>query len=156
VQCGCILCGTNIHLALKGHSSASIGHGVVSGGDFTGSGNTVFEANSQRLPTLNVPLEEIAEPSAPAAQHRALAARLSSETVRRAVLSLPVRYREPVLLYYFHEMDVAAAARTMGLPEGTLKARLSRGRELLRRRFPLLEAELGTNEFAVQNVGKEA
>lgn len=105
---------------------------------------------------MNVPLEEIAEPSAPAAQHRALAARLSSETVRRAVLSLPVRYREPVVLYYFHEMDVAAAARTMGLPEGTLKARLSRGRELLRRRFPLLEAELGTNEFAVQNVGKEA
>jgi len=116
----------------------------------------VFRSELKRFPTLNVPLEEIAEPSAPAAQHHALALRLSSETVRRAVLSLPLRYREPVVLYYFHEMDVAAAARTMGLPEGTLKARLSRGRELMRRRFPQLESELGSSDLAVQNAGKEA
>lgn len=105
----------------------------------------VFRSELKRFPTINVPLEEIAEPSAPAAQHRMLAAKLSSETVRRAVLALPVRYREPVVLFYFHEMDVAAAARTMGLPEGTLKARLSRARELLRRRFPGLESELDSH-----------
>jgi RNA polymerase sigma-70 factor (ECF subfamily) len=105
----------------------------------------VFRSELKRFPTVNVPLEEIAEPSLPAAQHHVLAAQLSSDTVRRAVLSLPVRYREPVVLFYFHEMDVAAAARTMGLPEGTLKARLSRARELLRRRFPGLESELGSH-----------
>jgi RNA polymerase sigma-70 factor (ECF subfamily) len=38
-------------------------------------------------------------------------------------------------------MDVATAARTMGLPEGTVKARLSRGRELLRKRFPHLNEQ---------------
>jgi hypothetical protein len=38
-------------------------------------------------------------------------------------------------------MDVAAAASTMGLPEGTLKARLSRARALLRQRFPHLDEE---------------
>jgi len=54
---------------------------------------------------------------------------------------LPTRYREPVVLYYFHEMDVAAASRTMGLPEGTVKARLARGRDLLRRRFPQLNEQ---------------
>jgi RNA polymerase sigma-70 factor (ECF subfamily) len=102
----------------------------------------VFRSELKRFPTVNVPIEEIAEPSTPAAQHHALATQLSSETVRRAVLSLPARYREPVVLFYFHEMDVAAAARTMGLPEGTLKARLSRARELLRRRFPGLEDEM--------------
>jgi hypothetical protein len=32
----------------------------------------------------------------------------------------------------------------MGLPEGTMKARLSRARELMRRRFPGLEGELVT------------
>jgi sigma-70-like protein len=69
---------------------------------------------------------------------------MSAETVRRAVLMLPVRYREPVVLYYFHEMDLGAAARTMDLPEGTMKARLSRARELLRRRFPGLEVELNS------------
>lgn len=61
--------------------------------------------------------------------------------LRRAVLALPLRYREPVVLFYFHEMDVAAAAATMGLPEGTLKARLSRARALLRERFPQLDVE---------------
>ena len=105
----------------------------------------VFRSELKRFPTLYVPLEEIAEPSSPAGQHQALTARLSSETVRRAVLSLPVRYREAVVLYYFHEMDVAAAARTMKLPEGTVKARLSRARELLRRRFPSLEGELASH-----------
>jgi RNA polymerase sigma-70 factor (ECF subfamily) len=116
----------------------------------------VFRTELKRFPTLNVALEEIAEPSAPAAQHRAMAATLSAETVRRAVLSLPVRYREPLVLYYFHELDLTAAAQTMGLPEGTLKARLSRGRDLLRRRFPHLEAELGANELLVHSAGKEA
>jgi len=105
----------------------------------------VFRSELKRFPTLNVPLEEIAEPSAPASQYQTLAARFSSETVRRAVLSLPVRYREPVVLYYFHEMDVAAAARTMGLPEGTVKARLARGRALLRRRFPGLAGEVDSH-----------
>ena len=57
-------------------------------------------------------------------------------------MALPKRYREPVVLFYFHEKDVAAAARTMGLPEGTVKARLSRARELLRRRFPQLETQI--------------
>lgn len=51
--------------------------------------------------------------------------------VQRAVQSLPPRYREPLVLFYFHEQDVAATARSLGLPEGTVKARLSRGRDLL-------------------------
>ena len=80
----------------------------------------------------------------------------SSESVRRAVLALPARYREPVILYYFHEMDLGTAARTMGLPEGTLKARLSRARALLQRRFPNLEAEHAAMEYSALNTGKEA
>jgi RNA polymerase sigma-70 factor (ECF subfamily) len=105
----------------------------------------VFRSELKRFPTVNVPLDEIAEPSRPAEQDSALTAQFSSDAVRRAVLALPVRYREPVVLFYFHEMDVAAAARTMRLPEGTLKARLSRARELLRRRFPGLEGELDSH-----------
>ena len=34
--------------------------------------------------------------------------------MRRAVLALPLRYREPVVLFYFHEMDVGAAATHNG------------------------------------------
>ncbi len=56
----------------------------------------------------------------------------TARTLRRALDALPPKYREPLLLYYFHELDVTAAAKNLGLPEGTLKARLSRGRDLLR------------------------
>jgi RNA polymerase sigma-70 factor (ECF subfamily) len=57
------------------------------------------------------------------------------EIVRRLVLTLPPRYREPMVLYYFEEMNLAGTARVLAMPEGTLKARLHRGRELLRRRL---------------------
>jgi len=112
----------------------------------------VFRSELRRFPTVTLPLDEAPEPSGPALQHSALAARMSHDVVRRAVLSLPLRYREPVVLFYFHEMDLGLAARTMGLPEGTMKARLSRARALLRRRFPHLEAEHEAFELA----GKEA
>ena len=59
-------------------------------------------------------------------------------SVRRAVFALPAKYREALILFYFHEMDVHEAARSLGLPEGTVKARLSRGREILRGKLPLL------------------
>ena len=99
----------------------------------------VFRSELKRIPTLNVPIEEIREPSTAAKQEDDLADQRQSESVRKAVLALPPRYREPMVLYYFHEMNLAAAARTMSIPDGTFKARLSRGRDLLRRRFPQLE-----------------
>jgi RNA polymerase sigma-70 factor (ECF subfamily) len=40
------------------------------------------------------------------------------------------------VLFYFHEMDIAAAAKSLGLPEGTIKARLSRGRKILQQKLP--------------------
>ena len=52
--------------------------------------------------------------------------------VRQAVLALPHKYREAMILFYFHDMNIHAAARSLGLPEGTVKARLSRGRDILR------------------------
>lgn len=101
----------------------------------------VFRSELQRFPAVNVPMEEAAEPAGPAMQYEGLARKQSDDMVRRAVLALPKRYREPVVLYYFHEMDMAAASRSMGLPEGTVKARLARGREMLRKRFPHLSEE---------------
>ena len=116
----------------------------------------VYRSDLKRFPIVTLPIDEAPELSRPATQHHALAAQQSSDSVRRAVLALPTRYREPVILFYFHEMDVAAAARTMGLPEGTVKARLSRARALLRSRFPHLEGEHAAMEFGDLNTGKEA
>jgi len=98
----------------------------------------------------------VPEPACLATQHGELVAQLSHDAVRRAVLALPLRYREPMVLFYFHEMDVAAAARTLGMPEGTLKARLSRARTLLRQRFPQLEEEYGARKVFALKTGEEA
>ena len=57
------------------------------------------------------------------------------EIVRRSVSSLPRRYRDAVVLFYFFDMDLAAASAALGLPEGTVKARLHRGRGILRRKL---------------------
>lgn len=112
----------------------------------------LFRTELKRFPAVNLPIEDLEEPADPANQLIAVVERQRDEVVRRAVLSLPVKYREPVILFYFHEMDVAAAASTMGLPEGTLKARLSRARTLLAQRFPKLNDETSPMSFA----GKEA
>jgi len=119
----------------------------------------VYRSELKRFPTETLPLDAVPEPSRPASQHSELAIKSSHETVRRAVLALPPRSREPVVLFYFHEMDVATTARTMGLPEGTVKARLSRARALLRQRFPQLESledERSATEFSPLKTGKEA
>ncbi len=58
-----------------------------------------------------------------------------AESIRRAVLALPEKYRDAIFMYYFHEQDVPTAALTLSIPEGTVKARLFRGRELLRKKF---------------------
>lgn len=57
-----------------------------------------------------------------------------AEAVRRGVLTLPQRYRDAIVVYYLQERDLAEAARILNVAEGTLKAHLHRGRELLRRR----------------------
>jgi RNA polymerase sigma-70 factor (ECF subfamily) len=109
----------------------------------------VYRNDLKRVPTVTVPMEDSPEPAGPALQHDELAERSHNESVRRAVLALPMRYREPVILYYFHEMDVGAAARTLRLPEGTVKARLARARAILKKRFPHLESETGAGTAAL-------
>lgn len=55
-----------------------------------------------------------------------------------AVDTLPPRYREPMILFYFREQSVAAVASDLRLPEGTVKARLSRGRDMLKTKLTAL------------------
>src|SRR6185312_7590831 len=53
------------------------------------------------------------------------------ELLRKAVLSLPARYREVVVLCEMQEMDYVEAAAVMGCAVGTVRSRLSRARALL-------------------------
>ncbi len=71
------------------------------------------------------------------------------ERVRRAVLTLPERYRDAILVFYFEEKDLGESARILGIPEGTLKARLHRARELLKRRCANLAPD-GANTLKIK------
>lgn len=115
----------------------------------------VFRNELKRVPAVTIPIEESPEPSRSATQHDSVAEREQHNALRRAVLALPRLYREPVVLFYFHEMDVIAAASTMRVPEGTFKARLARGRELLRRRFPQLRERNAISAGAALQPGDE-
>jgi len=53
------------------------------------------------------------------------------ERVRAAVLALPARYREVVVLCDLHEIDYAEAARALGCPIGTVRSRLHRAHRML-------------------------
>lgn len=101
----------------------------------------------RRIPIRSVGLDEIVEPKDSRAIDGGFEAEDQDRVVRRAVFALPPKYREVLILFYFHEMDIASTARSLALPEGTVKARLSRGREILRSKLskqlgqPLLRNE---------------
>ena len=53
------------------------------------------------------------------------------ESLRKAVLSLPARYREVVVLCDLQEMSYVEAASVLSCPVGTVRSRLHRARTLL-------------------------
>lgn len=63
--------------------------------------------------------------------------------VRRAVLSLPSRYREVVVLCELQEMSYAEAAGVLGCAVGTVRSRLHRARALLIEKMRGAKRELG-------------
>lgn len=91
----------------------------------------LYRAEIRRIPPL-VPLDGIAEPAARDGLEATIEAVDRRRLVRRMLHSLPAKYRDAMILFYFHGADVAATSRSLGLPEGTVKARLARGRDMLR------------------------
>src|SRR5262245_14169788 len=89
----------------------------------------VYRGELRRRPAPLVSIDEVADPADAldlAADHEDSDRHAA---VRRALRALPARYRDVLVLFYFHDMDVERAAASLGVPAGTVKARLSRGRE---------------------------
>lgn len=57
------------------------------------------------------------------------------QAVRKAVAALPEHYRSVVILHHLQGMEVTEIAKTVGCRVGTVKSRLSRGRDELKRRL---------------------
>jgi RNA polymerase sigma-70 factor (ECF subfamily) len=95
----------------------------------------LYRSQLRRIPAQTISIEDVARVQVSSPADGCLAEVDRDHAVRKAVLTLPAKYREAVILFYFHDMDIAAAARSLALPEGTVKARLSRGREMLRQKL---------------------
>lgn len=49
-----------------------------------------------------------------------------------AINKLPEKLRATIILFYFRDMDISSTAKALGIPEGTVKSRLNKGRKLLK------------------------
>jgi RNA polymerase sigma-70 factor (ECF subfamily) len=95
----------------------------------------VYRSQMRRVRPLEVPLAKDADPTVADNPAEEILRDQAGEVVRRTVARLPAKYRDALVMFYFGEMDVAGVAGVLGIPEGTVKARLHRGRELLRRKL---------------------
>jgi RNA polymerase sigma-70 factor (ECF subfamily) len=89
----------------------------------------------RRIPARSVPLREAPEPIDARAIDGGFDEEERERVVRAAVQGLPAKYRETLTLFYFHELDIAATAQSLAIAEGTVKARLNRGRAILRHKL---------------------
>jgi RNA polymerase sigma-70 factor (ECF subfamily) len=57
------------------------------------------------------------------------------ETIQREILKLPEKYRTVIVLKYIEELSLIEISEILNLPIGTVKTRIHRGREALRKQL---------------------
>ena len=92
----------------------------------------VYRSQMRRYRPVEVELDELRDARNERDPEEEASRQETATTVRRLVAGLPPKYRDALTLFYFMDMDVAAAARSLGIPQGTLKARLHRARARLK------------------------
>jgi RNA polymerase sigma-70 factor, ECF subfamily len=66
--------------------------------------------------------------------------------VAQALRTLPRSYRQVIVLHHLLELPVEQVARELGIPTGTAKSRLSRGRRALAKWLDPAAEEVATND----------
>jgi RNA polymerase sigma-70 factor, ECF subfamily len=104
--------------------------------------NACLDRMRRRAVRPSVPLGETDVP-APSDEHEALERRLD---VRAALARLPEPQRVPIVLVDLQDLSVAEAAAYLGVAEGTVKSRCSRGRLALARLLTGRQDEQGEQQ----------
>ena len=82
-------------------------------------------------------------------EHReldSLVQRDEEQLIGAAIMRLPLKHRETLVYYYFEEMTIPMIAQLLQLPQSTVKTRLVRGRELLKKELKDVEWEVLLHE----------
>ncbi len=69
--------------------------------------------------------------------------RLDVEQVATALSELPIEFREAATLYFTQDMSYQEIANVLGVPVGTVRSRLHRGRKLLQKKLWSLAEDYG-------------
>lgn len=84
---------------------------------------TTLRSREYKLYAQSPDMEELPEPSTEDS--------LPDNTVLLAVMALPEKYREVIMLHYYQGLTSPAIARILALPQATILTRLHRARKLL-------------------------
>ncbi|MGN1367526.1 MAG: sigma-70 family RNA polymerase sigma factor [Aristaeellaceae bacterium] len=84
---------------------------------------SILRSREYRLYAQSPDMEELPEPSQEDS--------LPDATVLNAVLSLPEKYREVIMLHYYQGLSSPVIAKVLKLPQATILTRLHRARKLL-------------------------
>jgi RNA polymerase sigma-70 factor (ECF subfamily) len=100
--------------------------------------NTSYSWLTQNRPKVLVLSEDLdqrtretIEQEDPQTPETALIAKLDAQQVRKAMASLPVPFREVLVLREIHDLDYRTIAEVAALPIGTVMSRLARARSML-------------------------
>lgn len=83
----------------------------------------ILKSREYRLYAKATPLDQLPEPARPD--------EYPDDTVLEAVLKLPDKYREVIVLHYYQSLPLADAASVLHLPQATVRTRLHRARKQL-------------------------
>ena len=84
---------------------------------------SMLRSREYRLYAHGADMENIPEPSVDPV--------LPDGTVARAVIALPPKYREVIILHYSQNLPTADVAQALRIPEATVRTRLYRARRML-------------------------
>ena len=108
-----------------------------------------FVSRKRRIDAREVPMPETEdgynhlEPAADENPEATFYDSFIDEAVVRAIGELPVEYRSALVMSDVHGLRYAEIARVLGVPEGTVKSRLFRGRRILQGRLRDYAVEMG-------------
>lgn len=78
----------------------------------------------------------------------------SLEALHRAVLSLPVKYREAIVLCELQELTYIQAASALGCAVGTVRSRLHRARALLAKKLKAIDTDVEPSPSVESGFGR--
>lgn len=108
--------------------------------------------HKKTLPLEKEPVNMNNLPGGRSSPEQMIESQLTSMLVRKKIKALNAKFKTVIILHYFNEMSVKEIAKVLGCFEGTVKSRLYKARQLLKKE---LEQEIGFDRNNKEISGRE-